>query len=103
MASPGKSRRRTVRRSLVVAGSALAMVVAAATPALADPPAKLPGNADAAESKWQPAYDYDTDGCYPTPAIGPDGRVNGGLKPTGSLSGQCHDTSDLDNTNGYSR
>ena len=103
MASPGKSRRPTVRRTLVVAGSALAMVVAAATPALADPPAKLPGNADAAESKWQPAYDYDTDGCYPTPAIGPDGRVNGGLKPTGSLSGQCHDTPDLDNTNGYSR
>jgi hypothetical protein len=43
------------------------MVVAAATPALAAPPAKLPGNADALETTWQPAYDYDTDGCYPTP------------------------------------
>lgn len=103
MAFPDKARRRAVQRSLVVAGSALVMVVAAATPAVADPPAQLPGNADAAESMWQPAYDYDTDGCYPTPAIGPDGQVNGGLKPTGSLSGECHDSSDLDNTNGYSR
>ncbi|GLY04373.1 MULTISPECIES: NPP1 family protein [Actinoplanes] len=91
------------RRAAIIAGGALAMVVAAATPALAAPPAKLPGNAEAIESKWQPAYDYDTDGCYPTPAIGPTGTVNGGLNPTGSLSGDCHDTSDLDNTNGYSR
>ena len=98
------SRRRTgVRRFLTVAGSALAIVVAAATPAFAAPPTELPGNADVLERTWQPAYDYDTDGCYPTPAIGPDGTVNGGLSPTGSLSGECHDTSDLDNTNGYSR
>ena len=96
-------KRPGIRRSLIVAGSALAMIVAVASPALAAAPAKLPGNAEALESKWQPAYDYDTDGCYPTPAIGPDGTVNGGLKPTGSLSGDCHDTSDLDNTNGYSR
>jgi hypothetical protein len=97
--------RRTphARRSVIVAGSALAMVLAGATPALAAPPAKLPGIADAAETKWQPAYDYDTDGCYPTPAIGPDGRVNGGLNPTGALNGECRDTSDLDNTNGYAR
>jgi hypothetical protein len=96
-------RRKGVRRSLTVAGSALAMVVAVATPAFAAPPTELPGNADVLERTWQPAYDYDTDGCYPTPAIGPDGTVNSGLNPTGSLSGQCHDTSDLDNTNGYSR
>jgi hypothetical protein len=91
------------RRSMIVAGTALALVAVTATPALAAPPAKLPGNAEAIESKWQPAYDYDTDGCYPTPAIGPDGRVNGGLNPTGSLSGECHDPSDLDSTNGYAR
>lgn len=102
--APGTStNRRGVRRSLIVAGSALALVLAAATPALAAPPTALPGNAEAAEIKWQPAFDYDTDGCYPTPAIGPTGTINGGLKPTGSLSGQCHDVSDLNNTNGYSR
>ncbi|GIE95556.1 NPP1 family protein [Paractinoplanes rishiriensis] len=97
--------RRTAhaRRTAIVAGSALAMVLASATPALAAPPAKLPGNADAVETRWQPAFDYDTDGCYPTPAIGPDGRVNGGLNPTGALNGECRDASDLDNTNGYAR
>jgi hypothetical protein len=100
--SPTTPRRRALR-SAVVAGSALALLAATAVPALAAPPAELPGNAEAIESKWQPAYDYDTDGCYPTPAIGPTGTVNGGLKPTGSLSGDCHDNYDLDNTNGYSR
>jgi len=103
MAAPRPRKRTSVRRSALVAGSALAMVVATASPALAAPPQKLPGNADALETTWQPAYDYDTDGCYPTPAIGPAGNVNGGLKPTGSLRGDCHDQSDLDNTNGYAR
>lgn len=37
------------------------------------------------------------------PAIGPDGTINGGLKPSGSPSGECHDLADLNNTNGYSR
>jgi hypothetical protein len=102
--APTTRRPRTgIRRFLTVAGSALALLVAAATPAFAAPPTELPGNADVLERTWQPAYDYDTDGCYPTPAIGPTGTVNGGLKPTGSLSGDCHDNADLDNTNGYSR
>jgi hypothetical protein len=96
-------RRKNLRRLLAVAGSTLALVAAAATPAFAAPPAELPGNAEVLERTWQPAYDYDTNGCYPTPAVGPGGAVNGGLNPTGSLSGECHDTSDLDNTNGYSR
>ena len=90
-------------RSLVVAGAAAVIVLGTAGVALAAPPAALPGNADAAETRWQPAYDYDTDGCYPTPAIGPTGTLNGGLKPSGALNGNCRDQSDLDNTNGYSR
>jgi hypothetical protein len=88
---------------LFVVGAAMTMVVVAAGVAHAAPPSKLPGNAEAVERQWQPAYDYDTDGCYPTPAIGPDGTLNGGLKPTGALNGQCRDQSDLDNTNGYAR
>jgi hypothetical protein len=95
--------RKGVRRFLAITGSTLAMVVAVATPALAAPPTELPGNADVLERTWQPAYDYDTDGCYPTPAIGPDGTLNGGLKNSGSLSGGCRDKVDLDNTNAYSR
>ncbi|KAF5995747.1 NPP1 family protein [Streptomyces sp. WAC00263] len=92
-----------VRRASLILGSAVALVVAFPSSALAAPPKALPANADDLEKTWQPAYDYDTDGCYPTPAIGPDGTINGGLKPPGSPSGECHDTSDLDNTNGYSR
>lgn len=95
--------RSLIRKSSLTLGSAIVLVIACAGSALAAPPTALPANADALEQMYQPAYDYDTDGCYPTPAIGPDGTINGGLKPTGSLSGQCHDASDLDNTNGYSR
>jgi hypothetical protein len=105
MASPNipKKKRSRIPRPLAVIAGAVALVLVSAGVALAAPPANLPGNAEALETEWQPAYDYDTDGCYPTPAIGPSGTVNGGLKPTGSLSGECHDQSDLDSTNGYSR
>ncbi|EEP69732.1 secreted protein [Micromonospora sp. ATCC 39149] len=99
----GRARTRHVLRPLVAVVGAAAMVIAGAGVALATTHRKLPGNAEATERKWQPAYDYDTDGCYPAPAIGPDGTLNGGLKPTGPLAGQCRDWSDLDNANGYSR
>lgn len=91
------------RRWLTGLGAALALVVAFPATAFAAPPPALPANADTLDRTYQPAYDYDTDGCYPTPAIGPDGTVNGGLNPTGALNGNCHDAVDLDNTNGYSR
>jgi hypothetical protein len=71
--------------------------------AFADPPPALPGGAPEADSTHQPAMDYDTDGCYPTPAIGPDGTLSPGLNNTGNPNGACHDESDLDNTNAYSR
>ncbi|RSM47552.1 hypothetical protein DMB66_48315 [Actinoplanes sp. ATCC 53533] len=101
--SQPRDKRSFIRRPLVVVGSAVALLLAGAGAALAAPPASLPANAESLEVTWQPAYDYDTNGCYPTAAIGPDGTLNGGLKPTGSLSGECHDQSDLDSTNGYSR
>ncbi|MEU9026509.1 NPP1 family protein [Streptomyces sp. NPDC048383] len=87
----------------MVAGAALALVVGVSPPAFAAPPPGLPVNADAIELTYQPAFDYDTDGCYPTPAIGSTGALNGGLSPTGALNGNCRDASDLDNTNSYSR
>ncbi|TGJ82298.1 hypothetical protein E0Z10_g6480 [Xylaria hypoxylon] len=69
-----------------------------------DPPKALPEKATANDAKFQPAMDFDTDGCYNTPAIGPDGTINPGLdnKNTG-LSSSCHDLSDLQNNNVYSR
>lgn len=92
-----------MRRASVIIGGALSLVLVFSGTALAAPPGALPANAEDLEETYQPAYDYDTDGCYPTPAIGSDGTVNGGLSPTGDLDGECHDASDLDNTNGYSR
>lgn len=97
-----KSRARVRRVSLVV-GSALAMVIASSGSAYAAPPGALPLNADGMEQSFQPAYDYDTDGCYPTPTIGPDGTIAPGLNTTGAVNGSCRDASDLDNTNGYAR
>ena len=82
-------------------GTAATLLVAA--PAYADPPAALPASHAEADGKWQPAMDYDNDGCYSTPAIGPDGTVAEGLNNSGALNGNCHDQSDLDNTNAYSR
>jgi hypothetical protein len=100
--SSSRSTRHRGRWLATLAGAA-ALVVAFPGTALAAPPQALPANADGLEQTFQPAYDYDTDGCYSTPAIGPDGTVNSGLNPTGALNGQCRDASDLDNTNGYSR
>lgn len=48
--------------------------------------------------------DFDTDGCYNTPAIGGDGTLSPGLDncyTTGPAD--CHDVSDLDNNNVYVR
>jgi hypothetical protein len=92
-----------MRRVSFILGSAVALVVALPGSALADPPKGLPANADGLEQTFQPAFDYDTDGCYPTPAIGPDGTIAPGLNPSGAVNGQCHDSWDLDGTNGYAR
>ncbi|MCX5388627.1 NPP1 family protein [Streptomyces sp. NBC_00094] len=94
--------RHLVKGALTL-GSSLALLVALPGSAFAAPPPALPANADGLEQTFQPAFDYDTDGCYPTPAIGADGTVNGGLNPSGALNGQCRDSWDLTNTNGYAR
>lgn len=101
--SARKRRKSRIRTASLILGGAVAMGAVAQGVAFAAPPSQLPGKADALEVKFQPATDYDTNGCYPSPAIGPDGTINGGLKPTGSLSGDCRDQPHLDNANGYSR
>lgn len=92
----------TARLTSALVGAVLLMVAAPAI-AWADPPSALPASHAAADGKWQPAFDYDGDGCYPTPAIGPNGTLNPGLNNSGALNGNCHDQWDLDNTNSYSR
>ncbi|MFI6536643.1 NPP1 family protein [Nonomuraea sp. NPDC050547] len=71
--------------------------------AFAAPPAALPPKSGPGEWYYQPAYDYDKDGCYPTPAIGRDGTVASGLEPADAFHADCQADSDLRNTNGYSR
>ncbi|WP_016907714.1 NPP1 family protein [Streptomyces xiaopingdaonensis] len=91
------------RRVPAVVAGAFALVLAVPGTALADPPEALPQNATDLELSFQPAYDYDKDGCYATPAISPDGTIAPGLKLGGDMNGNCRDESDLENTNVYSR
>ncbi|WP_424216685.1 NPP1 family protein (plasmid) [Streptomyces sp. BI20] len=94
--------RRRPRWGAALAGAALTVLVAAPA-AHADPPHNLPQNAGGWEQSFSPAYDYDGDGCYATPAIGPDGTLAPGLKTTGAVNGSCRDASDLDNSQTYAR
>jgi len=93
---------RVGRAAFVTITTTLLTVLVPAV-ASADPPSALPASYAAADGKWQPAFDYDGDGCYPTPAIGQDGTIAPGLNNSGALNGNCRDQSDLDNTNSYSR
>lgn len=51
-------------------------------------------------------FDFDTDSCYPSPAISQSGQVNGGMGVTQidtSFVSGCRDTSQLNNSNTYHR
>src|SRR3712207_5005007 len=99
-ASPRPRRRRRV---LGIALATVALMVTSAAAAYAAPPPSLPQNAGGYEQSFSPAYDYDGDGCYATPAIGADGTLNPGLNPSGAVNGNCRDQSDLDNSQTYAR
>lgn len=46
-----------------------------------------------------PVFDFDTDGCLPSAGISRNGDQNGGLKPSGSLTGGCRSSSFLATSN----
>ncbi|WP_433825916.1 NPP1 family protein [Actinoplanes sp. CA-015351] len=96
-------RNRTLARIATTSGLAALVLAISASPAFADPPGSLPQNAGGYEQSFSPAFDYDTDGCYATSAIGPDGTIAGGLKTTGAVNGSCRDQVDLDNSQTYAR
>ena len=99
-----KRRGWTLRRSaIVIAMGAAALVLAVPTTASANVLTALPQNADGLEQTYSPAYDFDTDGCYSTAAIGTDGTLNPGLPLGGAVNGNCHDMAQLNNDNTYSR
>ncbi|KJZ75368.1 hypothetical protein HIM_05294 [Hirsutella minnesotensis 3608] len=68
-----------------------------------NPPSPLPQRATAADLKWQPALDFDTDSCYNVPAIGPDGHVDRGRSRRETNTEGCRDERDLDRGNVYAR
>jgi hypothetical protein len=101
-AAKAASKRRRSRLATLLGATALAVIIPASV-AHADPPRNLPQNAGGYEASFSPAYDYDGDGCYATPAIGPDGTLAPGLNTTGAVNGSCRDQSDLDNSQTYAR
>ncbi|SNS87153.1 Necrosis inducing protein (NPP1) [Streptosporangium subroseum] len=100
-----RSRRRFGKLSFALRAftAAVAMLVVFPGIAFADPPAALDWAAPWPDRIYEPGFDYDGDGCYPTPAIGRDGTIAPGLSLGGAENGHCRDSWDLDNTNAYSR
>ncbi|MFT2712398.1 NPP1 family protein [Clavibacter sp. Sh2126] len=97
------TRSRTGWRGAAAALGALALVVGPAAAAHADPPSAIPAAATEDDARWQPATDYDGEGCYPTPAMDAAGTPAEGLSLGGANNGNCRDQSDLDNVNSYAR
>ncbi|KIL85997.1 hypothetical protein FAVG1_10967 [Fusarium avenaceum] len=68
---------------------------------------RLPDGAHEIEHKFQPATDFDTDGCYYTSAIDQDGKTNRGLGQKDvlakGLAADCRNNDRLENNNVYSR
>lgn len=46
-----------------------------------------------------PVFDFDTDGCLPSAGISRTGAQNGGLSPTGSITGGCRSSTFLQTSN----
>lgn len=46
-----------------------------------------------------PVFDFDTDGCLPSAGISREGKQNGGLKPTGTITGGCRASAFLESSN----
>lgn len=89
-------------KALLVGVSAVLVLVGVTTSASADVLNPLPANATAFQRTFQPFFDYDGDGCLPVAAIDGSGRLNGGLKDTGPVTGGCR-SNHLGKANTYSR
>lgn len=78
-----------LRTATTVAVSAIALLMASAAHAdnFAALDVALPTNVDIGAS--HPVFDFDGDGCLPSAGISRLGQQNGGLSPTGSITGGC--------------
>jgi hypothetical protein len=61
----------------------------------------LPSSADA--YSIAPVFDFDTDSCLPSAGISRSGAQNGGLKPSGKITGDCRKHDFLNFSNTYHR
>lgn len=97
--------RLPIARSRVVSVLLLvAVFVITAQPAAAQAITKgLPEAVSNDLKKWGVVFDFDTDSCYPAPAVSPAGQMNGGLKPSGHVTGECRQVETFKNANTYCR
>lgn len=103
MSQTAKPRRRSrLARAALVLGSAAALTVGLTGSASAGVLNPLPWNASTFQNKYMPLFDYDGDGCFPAAAVDAGGHLNGGLNPSGSITGQCRD-GHLGRANTYSQ
>jgi hypothetical protein len=63
----------------------------------------LPENASAEVKRLAPLFAFDSDSCFPSAAISPDGTLNRGLKIGGGITGECRDPEQLEQANTYVR
>lgn len=63
----------------------------------------LPEAVSSDAKKWAVVFDFDTDSCYPAPAVSPEGRMNGGLRDSGDITGECRQLNQFKNANTYCR
>ncbi|WP_105968124.1 NPP1 family protein [Streptomyces geranii] len=82
-------RKSRLRRAAVIAGSVTALTAGLAGSAFAAAPDPLPYQASAFQDKYQPLFDYDHDGCYPSSAVDKNGHLNGGLNTVGDPGAGC--------------
>lgn len=63
----------------------------------------LPENVTEHVKYWAVIFDFKDNSCYPAPALSIDGRKNGGLKASGTRTGDCRDIDQLLNANTFCR
>ncbi len=98
-----KNRRKSrFTKAALVAASATALTVGLTGSANAAVLNPLPWNATTFQNKYMPLFDYDSDSCFPAAAVNSSGQLNGGLNPSGSLTGGCR-TNHLGKANTYSQ
>jgi hypothetical protein len=108
--STGESGRGRFTRALsarlgkvaIVALSATALTLGVAGSANAAVLKRLDQKATAPELKYMPYFDYDSESCFPVAAVDANGRLNGGLNNSGTITGGCRN-GHLGNANTYSQ